>query len=68
MPTTLFRQILQNAADAFEVIGVVQRHHLSASAADRLKNVPASMPMGWSIATPAPALAAAVLDRAGLAL
>ena len=53
----LFKQILQLAADAFEVIGIAQGTTVFGVCTDRLHNVPAKMPMGWEYPTPAPTLA-----------
>jgi peptide/nickel transport system substrate-binding protein len=52
----LFKQILQMAADAFEVIGTEQGLTTFGIHSKKLMNVPASMPNSWSYATPAPSL------------
>lgn len=52
----LLRQILQLAADAFEVIGISRGTTVFGVCSDQLKNVPAKMPMGWEYPTPAPTL------------
>lgn len=52
----LFRQILQEAADAFEVVGVVQGLTTFGIHNKKLMNVPASMPNSWDYPTPAPTL------------
>jgi peptide/nickel transport system substrate-binding protein len=52
----LLRQILQLAADAFEVIGLTRGTTVFGVCTDRLKNVPAKLPMGWEYPTPAPTL------------
>jgi peptide/nickel transport system substrate-binding protein len=52
----LLRQILQLAADAFEVIGLTRGTTVFGVCTDRLKNVPAKIPMGWEYPTPAPTL------------
>jgi peptide/nickel transport system substrate-binding protein len=52
----LFRQILQKAADAYEIIGVEQGLTTYGVRSLRLKNVPASMPLGWDYPTQAPTL------------
>ena len=52
----LFRQILQKAADAFEVIGVVQGLTTFGVHNKKLMNLPASMPNSWDYPTPAPTL------------
>ncbi len=52
----LFRQILQKAADAYEVMGVVHGLTTFGIRGKTLMNVPASMPYSWSYPTPAPTL------------
>lgn len=52
----LFKQILQLAADAFEVIGISQGTTVFGVCSDTLHNVPAKIPMGWEYPTPAPTL------------
>jgi peptide/nickel transport system substrate-binding protein len=52
----LFRQILQKAADAFEVIGVEQGLTTYGIRSKKLMNVPANIPNGWDYPTPAPTL------------
>jgi peptide/nickel transport system substrate-binding protein len=52
----LFRQILQNAADAFDVIGTEQGLTTFGIHSKKLMNVPASMPNSWSYANPGPTL------------
>ena len=48
----LLRQILQLAADAFEVIGLTRGTTVFGVRTDRLKNVPAKIPMGWEYPDP----------------
>ena len=52
----LFRQILQLAADAFEIVGVEQGLTTYGVRSRKLMNVPDRIPMGWSYATPGPSL------------
>jgi peptide/nickel transport system substrate-binding protein len=52
----LFRQILQNAAAAFDVIGTEQGLTTFGIHGKKLMNVPASMPNSWSYANPGPTL------------
>ena len=52
----LFKQILQKAADAFEVIGTVQAVTTFGVHNKTLANVPDSMPNAWTYPTPAPTL------------
>jgi peptide/nickel transport system substrate-binding protein len=52
----LFKQILALAAEAFEVIGIVQGTTVFGTCSDRLHNVPLKIPMGWEYPTPAPTL------------
>ncbi|HEX5126585.1 MAG TPA: ABC transporter substrate-binding protein, partial [Rhodocyclaceae bacterium] len=52
----LFREILQSAADAFEVIGTVRPAVDTAVRNAKLMNVYEKMPSGWTYPTPAPAL------------
>ncbi|MDQ7989344.1 MAG: ABC transporter substrate-binding protein [Candidatus Dactylopiibacterium sp.] len=52
----LFREILQLAADEFEVIGVVLPPASPAIRKNKLINVFDTMPAGWTYPTPAPAL------------
>ncbi len=52
----LFGQILQKAADAFEVLGVEHGLTTFGIRNKRLMNVPASMPYSWNYPTPAPTL------------
>lgn len=54
----LFRDILDKAADAFEVIGTVRAPTTYGIRSNRLQNVPASMPNGWDFPNPAPTLPA----------
>ena len=54
----LFRDILDKAADAFEVIGTVQAPTTYGIRSNKLMNVPASMPNGWDFPNPAPTLPA----------
>ena len=53
---TLFKQILQRAADAFEVLGTVQGVTTFGIRNLKLMNVPDKIPLGWEYATPAPTL------------
>ena len=53
-----FRQILDMAADAFEVIGTVRSMTVYGIRSNKLMNVPASMPNGWDYPNPAPTLPA----------
>ena len=53
---TLFKRILQLAADEFEVIGIVQGVTTFGIRNAKLMNVPAKIPLGWEYATPAPTL------------
>jgi peptide/nickel transport system substrate-binding protein len=52
----LFREILQLAADEFDVIGTVRPAGATALRNTRLTNVPASFPSGWSFGSPGPTL------------
>jgi peptide/nickel transport system substrate-binding protein len=52
----LLKKILQLAADAYEVIGIAQGVTVFGVCSNKLKNVPATMPMGWEYPTPAPTL------------
>jgi len=52
----LFKQILQEAADEFEVIGVVGPAPNTGVRNAHLFNVPANMPDGWTWPTPGPSL------------
>lgn len=52
----LFRQILQMAADAFEVLGTERGLTTFGVRSKALTNVPASMPNSWTYPTPAPTL------------
>jgi peptide/nickel transport system substrate-binding protein len=52
----LFRQIMQKAADAYEVIGTVQGLNTFGIRSKKLMNVPASMPNSWNFADPGPTL------------
>jgi peptide/nickel transport system substrate-binding protein len=52
----LFRSILAEAADAFEVIGTVQAVTTYGIRSKKLMNVPASMPNGWDYPNPGPTL------------
>lgn len=52
----LFRSILSEAADAFEVIGTVQAVTTYGITSTRLRNVPPSQPNGWDYPNPAPTL------------
>ena len=54
----LFRDILDKAADAFEVIGTVRTPTVYGIRSNKLANVPASMPNGWDYPNPAPTLPA----------
>ena len=51
-----FKQILQKAADAFEVIGIDQSITTFGIHSKNLGNVPDSMPNAWTYPTPAPTL------------
>jgi peptide/nickel transport system substrate-binding protein len=53
---TLFREILQKAADAFEVMGLVHGLTTYGIRSVDLRNVPATMPNSWNYPTPAPTL------------
>ncbi len=52
----IFGQILQLAADAFEVMGVTMPPHLFGVKNEHLKNVISPMTQSWAYATPGPAL------------
>lgn len=52
----LFKQILQKAADAFEVLGTVRGPTLFGIHSAKLMNVPDSIPYSWNYPTPAPTL------------
>jgi peptide/nickel transport system substrate-binding protein len=52
----LFRQILQKAADAYEIIGVEQALTTYGIRSKKLMNVPDKIPLGWDYPTPAPTL------------
>ena len=52
----MFKEILQMAADAFEVFGVTAPPHGFGVQNGHLHNVMDRMPQGWSYATPGPAL------------
>lgn len=52
----LFREILQLAADEFEIIGVLKPPADLAVRSDKLINVFAKMPAGWTYPTPGPSL------------
>jgi peptide/nickel transport system substrate-binding protein len=56
-PTTadkLFRQILDLAADGFEVVGTVQAVTTFGVTSKKLTNVPDKIPFSWDYATPGP--------------
>jgi peptide/nickel transport system substrate-binding protein len=53
----LFKQILEEAANEFEVIGIVAPAPNAGVRSNRLVNVPAVMPDGWTWPTPGPSLA-----------
>lgn len=53
---TLFRELLQEAADAFEVIGTVRSFSRPGVRRSNLRNVPSPMIDTWTSATPAAAL------------
>lgn len=52
----LFKQILQKAADAFEVLGTVRGPTLFGIRSKKLMNVPDAIPYSWNYPTPAPTL------------
>ncbi len=52
----LFRQILDLAADGFEVMGTVQAVTTFGVRSKKLINVPAKIPLSWDYPTPAPSL------------
>lgn len=52
----IFREILQMAADEFEVMGVVQSPTVFGVMDDDLENLLQPIPQSWSYATPGPAL------------
>jgi len=52
----LFKEILQSAADEFEVIGIVGPAPNTGVRNAKLFNVPANMPDGWTWPTPGPSL------------
>ena len=52
----LFRQILQLAADSFDVIGTEQGLTTFGIHSKKLMNVPVSMPSSWNYANPGPTL------------
>ena len=52
----LFRNILAEAADAFEVIGTVQAVTTFGIVSKKLRNVPPSQPNGWDYPNPGPTL------------
>ena len=52
----LFKQILQKAADSFEVLGTVRGPTLFGIRKTTLMNVPEQIPYSWNYPTPAPTL------------
>jgi peptide/nickel transport system substrate-binding protein len=52
----LFRQITQLAADAFEVIGIIEPAPQLGVRSAKLENVLDTMPFGWAYGTPGPSL------------
>lgn len=54
---SLFKQILEEAANEFEVIGVVAPAPNAGIRNAKLFNVPTNMPDGWTWPTPGPSLA-----------
>ncbi|GAA5168083.1 ABC transporter substrate-binding protein [Viridibacterium curvum] len=53
---SLFKQILQECADEFEIIGTVRPAGDTAIRSARLNNVYENMPSGWTYPTPGPSL------------